>query len=78
MLDPHYNNALNYKTIVRYLASLENILFHNVFKPLAKEARTFIDPLPPPSLGFYLSPIATIEFGSNLIEKWYEFNQNSQ
>ena len=64
---PH-DNALIYKTVVRYLASLENILFHNVFKLHAKEASTFIYPLPP-SLGFYLSPIAAIESGRKLIEK---------
>ena len=44
----HQDNALNNKTIVRYLASLENILFHNVFKLHAKEASTFIYPLSPP------------------------------
>ena len=64
----HHDNALNCKTIVRYLASLENILFHNVFKLHAKQASTFIYPLPP-SLGFYLSPIAAIESGRKLIEK---------
>lgn len=42
-----------------------------------KHPAAFIYTLSPPSLGFYLSPIATIEFGRNLIEKWYEFNQNS-
>ena len=84
----HQDNALNNKTIVRYLASLENILFHNVLKLHAKEASTFIYPfLPPPpppppppspSLGFYISLIAAIESGRNLIGKWYEFSRNSQ
>ena len=64
----HQDNALNNKKIVRYLASLENILFHNVFKLHAKEASTFIYPLPP-SLGFYLSSVAAIESGRKLIEK---------
>ena len=64
----HHDNALNYKTTVRYLASLENTLFHNVFKLHAKEAPTFIYPLPP-SLGFYLSSVAAIESGRKLIEK---------
>ena len=64
----HHDNALNYKTTVRYLASLENTLFHNVFKLHAKEASTLIYPLPP-SLGFYLSPVAAIESGRKLIEK---------
>ena len=61
----YHDNALSYKTIVRYLASLENILFHDVFKLHAKEESTFIYPLPP-SLGFYLSPIAAIESGRKI------------
>ena len=61
----HHDNALNYKTIARYLASLENILFHNVFKLHAKEETKVHLPIYP---GF-LPPIAAIESGRNLIEK---------
>ena len=66
----HCDYSINYKTIVRYLASLKNILVHNVFKLRAKGATTLIYLLPPLlPLDFCLSAIASIESGRNLIEK---------
>ena len=71
----HCDYSLNYKTIARYLASLKNILSRNVFKLHAKEASTSSThyPPPPPPLDFYLSAIAAIESGRNLIVKLSSF-----